>query len=65
MIDIKLLREDFEALRDAVAKKKFTVEWDALLELDKTRRERIAQAESKKAEQNEGASHENGLINKQ
>jgi len=53
MIDIKLLRDDFATLRDAVAKKKFTVEWDTLLELDALRRQRIAQAEAKKAEQND------------
>ena len=53
MIDIKILRENAEWLRTEVAKKKFTVDWDTLHQLDAKRRECIARAESKKAEQNE------------
>lgn len=51
MIDLKLLREDTDALRAAVAKKKFTVDWDALFALDDERRAAIARAETRRAEQ--------------
>lgn len=51
MIDIKLLREQPDRLREAVGKKKFRVEWDALLEADEQRRKAIAAAEARRAEQ--------------
>jgi len=51
MIDLKLLRDQPEVLREAIAKKKFTVDWDALFELDQQRRAAIAQAETRRAEQ--------------
>ncbi len=51
MIDIKLLREQPDRLREAVGKKKFRVEWDALLEADEQRRNAIAAAEAKRAAQ--------------
>ncbi|MBC2594165.1 serine--tRNA ligase [Ruficoccus amylovorans] len=51
MIDIKLLRDDPEGLKKAIARKKFTVEWDAILRLDEERRSAINKAETKRAEQ--------------
>lgn len=51
MIDIKLLREDPEGLKKAIARKKFTVEWDEIFRLDDARREAITKAESLRAEQ--------------
>ncbi len=51
MIDIKLLREDPEGLKKAIARKKFTVDWDAILKLDEERRAAINTAETKRAEQ--------------
>ena len=51
MIDIKLLREDPESLKQAIARKKFAVEWDAIFALDDERRQAITQAEAKRAEQ--------------
>ncbi|MEM8550320.1 MAG: serine--tRNA ligase, partial [Verrucomicrobiota bacterium] len=51
MIDIKLLREDPDGLKAAVARKKFTVAWDELLVLDSARRQAITAAEGKRAEQ--------------
>jgi seryl-tRNA synthetase len=52
MIDIKRLREDPEGMRAAMARKKFTFDLDAVLELDSQRRNAIAAAEEAKAEQN-------------
>ncbi|WP_425607089.1 serine--tRNA ligase [Rubellicoccus peritrichatus] len=51
MIDIRLLREDPESLRNAIAKKKFAVDLDAVLVLDEKRREAIQKAESRRSEQ--------------
>lgn len=51
MIDIKLLREDIEGLKTAIARKKFTVEWDAIVRLDEERRAAILKAETARAEQ--------------
>ncbi|MEM9227548.1 MAG: serine--tRNA ligase [Verrucomicrobiota bacterium] len=51
MIDIKLLRDDPEGLKTAVGRKKFTVAWEELLELDAARRQAITTAEGKRAEQ--------------
>jgi len=51
MIDLKLLRENPEALQAAVAKKKFAVDWDELFALDDKRRAAIARAETRRAEQ--------------
>ena len=51
MIDIKLLREDPEGLKQAIARKKFAVDWDAILRLDEERRAAINTAETKRAEQ--------------
>ncbi|MGE9296093.1 MAG: serine--tRNA ligase [Puniceicoccales bacterium] len=61
MIDLKLLRDNPEALKAAVAKKKFTVDWDELYALDDKRRAAIAKAETSRAEQ-KAASKEVGQI---
>jgi seryl-tRNA synthetase len=51
MIDIKQLREKPEAVKAAIARKKFTVDIDRVLELDALRRAKITEAESAKAKQ--------------
>lgn len=51
MIDIRLLREDFDNLRGTIARKKFTVDWESILQLDAQRRERLAVAEQARAAQ--------------
>ncbi|WP_309387106.1 serine--tRNA ligase [Cerasicoccus frondis] len=51
MIDLKLLRDQPDALREAIAKKKFDVSWDELYALDDKRRAAIAKAETRRAEQ--------------
>lgn len=51
MIDVKLLRENPDEVREAIGKKKFTVEWEPIFELDQVRREQLTQAESARAEQ--------------
>ena len=51
MIDIKLLREQPDLVRAAIANKKFTCDIDAILALDVTRRAKITDAEQARAEQ--------------
>ncbi|MBL6913033.1 MAG: serine--tRNA ligase [Puniceicoccaceae bacterium] len=51
MIDIKLLREQPDFVRAAIAHKKFKTDIDAVLELDAARRARITEAEQARAEQ--------------
>jgi seryl-tRNA synthetase len=51
MIDVKLLREDPERVRTAIATKKFDCDVDAVLELDAARRSAIMEAEQARAEQ--------------
>jgi len=51
MIDIKLLREQPDAVRSAIAHKKFPCDVDAVLALDKRRREKITEAEHVRAQQ--------------
>ncbi|MEC8189883.1 MAG: serine--tRNA ligase [Verrucomicrobiota bacterium] len=51
MIDIKLLREQPELIRAAVAHKKFTCDIDAVLTLDQLRRTKITEAEQARAKQ--------------
>ena len=51
MIDIKLLREQPELVRAAIAHKKFTCDIDAVLSLDQTRRTKITEAEQARAKQ--------------
>lgn len=55
MIDIKLLRENFEWVRSQIAKKKFSCDFEAIFELDKRRREVVARAQSARAEQKEAS----------
>lgn len=49
MIDVKLLREQPDTVRSAIANKKFACDIDAVLELDKLRREKITEAEKVRA----------------
>ncbi len=51
MIDVKLLREQPDAVRSAISHKKFTCDIDAVLELDRLRREKITEAEQARAQQ--------------
>ncbi|MFP4070365.1 MAG: serine--tRNA ligase [Verrucomicrobiota bacterium] len=51
MIDIKQLREQPDAVRAAIANKKFACDLDAVLRLDAARREAITQAEQARARQ--------------
>ena len=51
MIDVKLLRESPEKVREAIARKKFKVDIDKVIELDVIRREKITEAEKARAEQ--------------
>ena len=51
MIDIKLLREQPDVVRAAIAHKKFETDIDAVLELDVARRAKITEAEQARAEQ--------------
>ena len=52
MIDIKILRENTQLLKDALAKKKFSVDIDAILEFDAKRRAIVSAAEEARAAQN-------------
>ncbi len=51
MIDIKLLRENSEAVKRAISRKKFHCDVDAVLALDLARREKITEAETARARQ--------------
>ena len=51
MIDVKLLRESPEKVREAIARKKFKVDIDKIIELDSVRREKITEAEKARANQ--------------
>ena len=51
MIDIKLLRDSPDIVRAAIARKKFKVDIDKMIELDTIRREKITEAEKARAEQ--------------
>jgi seryl-tRNA synthetase len=51
MIDLKLLREEPERVRKAVARKKFTVDFDAIFAADARRRAAVAEAEGARAGQ--------------
>ena len=53
MIDINFLRENTELVKEALKRKKFKVDVDAVLELDEKRRGLITDAESAKAHQNQ------------
>ncbi len=52
MIDIKYLRENPDAVRTALAKKKFSCDLDTVLAFDTERRTKITEAEQAKSEQN-------------
>ena len=52
MLDIKFIRENKEIVQVGAAKKRVTVDIDALLKLDDRRRELMASTEKKRAEQN-------------
>ena len=51
MIDIKLLRDQPDLVKAAIANKKFSCDIDAVLELDGVRRAKITEAESARAKQ--------------
>lgn len=51
MLDIKLLRESPDVVRAAIARKKFKVDIDKVIELDTVRRVKITEAEKARAEQ--------------
>lgn len=52
MIDLKLLRNEPEKIKAALARRKENVDIDALLALDKEKREMMYEVEQKKSEQN-------------
>lgn len=52
MLDLKFIREHPDIVRNAIANKREKADLDALLQLDKKRRELIAEVESARAEQN-------------
>jgi len=52
MLDIKFIRENKEIIKEGIAKKKSTVDIDALLELDEKRLLVMSRAETLRAEQN-------------
>src|SRR3989344_9503899 len=52
MLDIKFIRENKEIVQVGAAKKRVTVDIDALIKLDDKRRELMASTEKKRAEQN-------------
>jgi len=56
MIDLKILRDDTERVRDAIRKKKFECDLDGILELDKKRRVIITETEHLRAAQNKANS---------
>lgn len=51
MLDLKFFRENPEAVKAGIKRKKFTCDIDAVLELDRRRRTIIQQAEEKRAQQ--------------
>ena len=52
MLDIKFIRENAEVIKAGAKKKHHAIDIDRLLKVDEERRERIAQLEEKKAQQN-------------
>ncbi len=55
MIDIKLIREQPEVVRDALERRRTTLDLDALIELDARRREQLYAVEQLRAEQNKAS----------
>lgn len=53
MIDVKLLREELDHVKAGVARKKFSVDFEAIAACDKRRRVLITEAEQARARQNE------------
>ena len=51
MIDVKLLRDSPEKVRAAIARKKFKVDIDKVIELDTVRRKKITESEKARADQ--------------
>ena len=51
MIEISYLRENFDSLKNAIARKKFACDLESLVELDQKRRESISAAEQARAGQ--------------
>lgn len=54
-MDIKFIRENIEAVKEAVKNKKVSVDIDALLAVDERRRHILKELEEKRAEQNAGS----------
>ena len=52
MLDVKLLRTDFDAVKAALDKRNKDYHLEQFVELDKTRRELIGQVEELKSRQN-------------
>ena len=52
MLDVKLLRTDFEGVKAALAKREKDYHLEKFTELDKTRRELLGQVEELKSKQN-------------
>lgn len=52
MLDIKFIRENLDIVKMAAVKKHITIDLDKLVAIDDSRRELMASAETKKAEQN-------------
>lgn len=64
MLDIKFIRENAEAVKEACRKKKSKCDIDRLLDLDKKRREVLKEAEDLKAKQNKLGREEQGEAKK-
>lgn len=60
MLDIKFIRENREAIKDAIQKKHIDLDFDKLLELDVKRRDLILKSETIRAEQKKTHDHEKG-----
>lgn len=52
MLDLKFIRENLEKVKEGVANKNVAVDFDALLELDRRRREILTELESLRSERN-------------
>ena len=63
MIDVKILRERPETVRESIRKKKFPCDLDSILDLDRRRRGAVWEAESLRAEQR-GANSEMAALEK-
>lgn len=60
MLDIKFIRENKEAIKDAIQKKHIDLDLDKLLALDEKRRELMTKNESIRSEQKKTQDHEKG-----